>query len=185
MPSWEVPDKAHLPRRLRWNVARTRFWRNPVRLGLWAYFLTLVLVLAVAAATAALSTFSLDAFGARVRDGAILSGIMWMIAGFLVASSTNTYLGPGAVGRRAPPIVWPADALPVRSEAVLKDLTLKLADPQSLSILFVTLGVFGVLAGFVAYASAALGVIAISIVAAAVAVLLLATGPGRSSRIHG
>jgi hypothetical protein len=144
---------------------------------LWAYVLTLILVLVVAGANAAISGLTLAAFGAAVRDGAIVSGFLWVLAGFLLGASTHTYLGAG--GGRTPPILWPSDALPMRSEAVLKDLKFKLADPQSLTILFVILGVSEVAMGFIAFASAISGVIAICLVAAALAVVLVATRPGR------
>jgi hypothetical protein len=67
----------------------------------------------------------------------------------------------------------------MRSEAVLKDLKFKLADPQSLTILFVILGVSEVAMGFMAFVWAISGVIAICLVAAALAVVLVATRPGR------
>jgi hypothetical protein len=156
-------------------VNQSKISRNPVRLGLWAYVLTLILVLVVAGANAGISGLTLSAFGATVRDGAIVSGFLWVLAAFLLGGSTHTYLGAGGMGGRTPPILWPSDALPMRSEAVLKDLKFKLADPQSLTILFVILGVSAVAMGFIAFASAISGVVAISIVAAALAVLLLAT----------
>jgi hypothetical protein len=148
---------------------------------LWAYVLTLILVLVVAGANAAISGLTLAAFGAAVRDGAIVSGFLWVLAGFLLGGSPNTYLGGAGMGAETPPILWPSNGLPARGEAVLKDLKFKLADPQSLTILFVILGVSGVAMGFIAFASAISGVVAISIVAAALAVLLLAT---RAKALH-
>ena len=141
-------------------------------------------MLVVAAANAAISAFSLADVGAAVRDGAIVSGFLWVFAGFLVGGSTHTYLGAGGMGGRTPPILWPSDALPMRSEAVLKDLKFKLADPQSLTILFVILGVSEVAMGFLAFISAILGVFAISTVAAALSVLLVATRPKSLHRVN-
>lgn len=158
--------------------------RNPVRSGLGVYLGTLVLLLVIAGTIAAATGFSLSTFGTVLRDGSILLGLFWIVVGFLLGSSVNAYVGPGGYSR-APPMIWPASALPERSPNVLENLKVKLSDPQSLSIFFVILGIVGVLLGFVAYASAVFGVLAAATLTIGVAVLLLVTTPRSRANVRG
>jgi hypothetical protein len=158
-------------------VKRKKFARNPIRFGLEAYLVSLVLVLLVAGIVSAFDGFSSSALAATLRDGSILLGISWIVIGFLLGSSVNAYLGPGSFGRRAPPMIWPAGAIPQRSPEVLNDLRTKLSDPQGLSLLFVVLGILVLLVGVLAYLSLTAGLLAMASLAAAVVVSLAVRTP--------
>jgi hypothetical protein len=136
------------------------------------------MILAAAAATSSLSGFSPGTFGARIGYGAVLAGTVWLffVLGFRPwGASPSLYPAPAV--ESGVPIIWPANALLIRSEPVRRDLERRMADPQSTYILFLILGGAGIALGLVAFASAILGVLAISMVATAVAVLPLATRP--------
>jgi hypothetical protein len=153
------------------------FARNPIRFGLEAYLSSLVLVLLVAGIASAVDGFSSSARDATLRDGSIVLGISWIVIAFLLGSSVNAYLGPGSFSGRAPPMIWPAGVIPQRSPEVLKDLMTKLSDSQGVSLLFVVLGILVLLVGMLAYLSPTAGLLAMTILAAAVVVSLAVTTP--------
>ncbi len=155
-------------------LAKIRDCRNAFALFLGSVavvLLPLALVLNLSAASDALRNEGVVA-------GCIVLGLGWVLLGWFLTPSVETYIGQGAM--EGFPIIGPSFANPQRNEPVMNDLARKLSQQTDAGIASAGLGFLLMLVGGVYDAVPILGLIALlTFVAAALALLLLAFLPAR------
>ncbi len=129
----------------------------PRRLLTW-FSLSLALVMAVAVGLGLLEAGGAAAAAGVSGPACFFLGLVWVVLGWILSPSVETYVGPGAV--RGIPIIWPSSAQPERNPPVLQDLARKLSSQTSLGIVSAALGFVLMLVGFTFYLSPLAGYVA-------------------------
>ncbi len=112
--------------------------------------------------------------------GCIFLGLAWLVLGFLLAPSVETFMSPGT-GGRAPPILWPGSARPEPNQEVIEDLGEKLSSGTDLGIATAALGAVLFLVGVIFYLAPVMGLVALVIVCAGVVGMRTIPPHGRGS----
>ncbi len=142
----------------------------PRRLLAW-FSLSLAMLMAVAVGFGLLDAGGVAAAAGVSGPACVFLGLVWVVLGWILSPSVETYVGPGAV--RGIPIIWPSSAQPERNQAVLQDLAWKLSSQTSLGIVSAVLGFILMLVGFAFYLSPLAGYAAGFAYLAAMAVVAL------------
>lgn len=124
---------------------------SALRLLTW-FALSVVAVLGVAGA---LSVLLPEVAAEDVATASIVLGLAWMLVGWFLTPSVETYVGQGAV--EGVPIIGPTFANPQRNPAVLADLTDRLSRQTDLGLVSAALGFGLMVVGFSFYVTPAAG----------------------------
>lgn len=112
---------------------------------------------------------------ADLAAASILMGLLWMLVGWFLAPSVETYVGQGAM--KGFPIIGPTFANPERNPAVMTDLADRMSRQTDLGILSAGLGLALIALGVAFYTVPMVGFAAGSVGVGAVLVLLWRASP--------
>ncbi len=144
-----------------------------------AFLLTTLAAVAVVLALSARTPLAATEVPPSLAAACILVGLIWVLVGYVLTPTVETYLGQGAM--KGVPIIGPSFANPQRSRPVLADLAWKLSVQTDAGILVAVLGFALMTAGFLFYLAPGVGLLILAALLVVVAAVLVLTWFGRPS----